>query len=630
VRVIAYSQLSDVRQEVEFPGDLLRIGRDPANDLELPSPFVSREHARLLKHDGEYFIENVGLNGTLVGEHLVGVSEQVRIAPGQEIHIGEWVLYLVAEEAPGRPAGEALKIRREKTPLFKAMAIEKDVHGELLRRLNLRAIEVEAQDDPRYVTHIKAHLSAILDEFTGRVDDETGWFIVEQQLKRDVITEILRRAGTKMRPPLLQTDDAVLDPQYEAGLVGFRDLLVRDLGLALSPDRIKDDIEKVEQSFREAFDRETPQVTESLWVYIVKRCLMKDILDIVVGLGPIQDLLDMPNVTEVMVVGPSKIYVEENGVIRNTGRSFFSDEVVHTVIERIVTPIGRRIDRSTPIVDARLPDGSRVNATIEPLSLVGPVLTIRKFSEVPFTIDDLVGFGTITPFAANFMRACVLGRMNVLVSGGTASGKTTLLNVLSAFIPPHERIITIEDSAELQLFQEHVVRVETRQANVEGKGRYTIRDLVQNALRQRPDRIIVGEVRGAEALDMLQAMNTGHDGSLTTIHANNPQDAMKRLEGLVLEGVDMPIRAIREQIVTALDVVCHLTRFADGRREVTAVSEVAGMDRDEGTIVVEDIFVRPPGGDHGRARGELMHTGYIPNFAQDLLGRGLLTIDAFM
>jgi Flp pilus assembly CpaF family ATPase len=626
--VIAYSQLSDVRQEIELKGDVLRIGRDPANDLELPSPFVSREHARLLKKDGSYFIENVGLNGTLVDGQLVGVGEQVRVEPGQEIHIGEWALYLSGEAAGAKPA-DRIRIRREHTPLVKAMAVEKKVHEELLRRLNLRTIEVEAQDDPRYIAHVKAHLGEILRQALDEVDDETGWFIVEQQLKRDVITEISRRAGSKMRPPILQAGDAVLDPQYEAGLVRLRDLLIADLGLKFGEEHVKADVERVEQEFLTAFDREAPQVTESLWVYTVRRCLMKDILDIVFGLGPIQDLLDMPNVTEVMVVGPHKIYIEEAGVIRNTGRSFFSDEVVHTVIERIVTPIGRRIDRSSPIVDARLPDGSRVNATIEPLSLVGPVLTIRKFSEVPFTIDDLVSFGTLTAFAANFLRACVLGRKNILVSGGTASGKTTLLNVLSAFIPPHERIITIEDSAELQLHQEHVVRVETRQANVEGKGRYTIRDLVQNALRQRPDRIIVGEVRGPEALDMLQAMNTGHDGSLTTIHANNPQDAMKRIESLVLEAVDMPVRAIREQIVTALEVVVHLTRFADGRREVTAVSEVAGLDRDEGTIVVEDIFVRPPA-HKGRRRGDLMHTGYIPIFAKDLLTKGLLSVDAFV
>ena len=630
MRVIAYSQMSDVRQEVDFTGDILRIGRDPANDLELPSPFVSREHARLIRQDSDYFIENVGLNGTLVDGQLVGVGEQVSVKIGQEIHIGEWALYLSAEEAGARPAGEAIRIRREKTPLAKAMEIEKKAHGELLRRLNLRTIEVETQDDPRYVSHIKAHLSEVLDDLAGEADDATGWFLVEQQLKRDIITEISRRAGSKMRPPILAPGDAVLDPQYEAALARMRDLLIGDLGLAFGTERVKQDIEKVEEGFKEAFDREAPQVTEALWGYTVKRYLMKDILDIVLGLGPIQDLLDMPNVTEVMVVGPDKIYIEEEGVIRNTGRSFFSEEVVHTVIERIVTPIGRRIDRSTPIVDARLPDGSRVNATIAPLSLVGPVLTIRKFSEVPFTIDDLIGFGTITPFAANFCRACILGRKNVLVSGGTASGKTTLLNVLSAYIPPHERIITIEDSAELQMFQEHVVRMETRQANVEGKGRYTIRDLVQNSLRQRPDRIIVGEVRGPEALDMLQAMNTGHDGSLTTVHANNPLDAMKRLEGLVLEAVDMPVRAIREQIVTALDVVVHLTRFADGRREVTAISEVAGLDRDEGTIVVEDIFVRPPTGEKGRGRGDLMHTGYIPVFAKDLLQKGFLTVDAFM
>jgi len=629
MRVIAYSQLSDVRQEIELTGEVLRIGRDPANDLELPSPFVSREHARIIKHDGDYFIENVGMNGTLVDDNLVSMGEQVKIAPGQEIHIGEWALYLSADEAV-QPTDKAIRIRRERTPLAKAMAVEKKVHGELLRRLNLRTIDVEAQDDPRYVDHIKAHLSAVIDGIISEVDDEAGWFLVAQQLKRDVITEISRRAGSKMRPPILKAGDAVLDPQYEAGLLRMRDLLIQDLGLKFGAENVKEDVEAVEEQFHEEFNREAPQVTESLWVYIVRRYILKDILDIVVGLGPIQDLLDMPNVTEVMVVGPSKIYIEENGVIRNTGRSFFSDEIVLTVIERIVTPLGRRIDRSTPIVDARLPDGSRVNATIEPLSLCGPVLTIRKFSETPFTIDDLIGFGTITPFAANFLRACVLGRKNVLVSGGTSSGKTTLLNVVSAYIPPHERIITIEDSAELQLCQEHVVRVETRQANVEGKGRYTIRALVQNALRQRPDRVIVGEVRGAEALDMLQAMNTGHDGSLTTIHANSPQDSMKRLEGLVLEAVDMPVRAIREQIVTALDVVVHLTRFADGRREVTAVSEIAGLDRDEGDIIVEDIFVRPTIGTQRGKRGELMHTGYIPLFAKDLLHKGLLTVDAFM
>jgi pilus assembly protein CpaF len=629
MRVIAYSQLSDVRQEIEMKSDLIRVGRDPANDLELQSPFVSREHARIIRKDGEYFIENVGMNGTLVDGQLVGMGEQVKITIGQEIHLGEWALYLTGDEA-AKPSDKLGHIRRERTPLSKAMEVEKKVHSELLHRLNLRTIEVEAQNDPRYVAHIKAHLGAVLDTFTNEIDDETGWFLVEQQLKRDVITEISRRSGSKMRPPVLKQGDSVLDPQYEAGLLRVRDLLIGDLGLRFGAENVKADIQRVEEEFRSAFDREAPMVTESLWVYTVRRYLMKDILDIVVGLGPLQDLLDMPNVTEVMVVGPSKIYIEEGGVIRNTGRSFFSDEVVLTVIERIVTPIGRRIDRSSPIVDARLPDGSRVNATIEPLSLVGPVLTIRKFSETPFTIDDLIGFRTITAFAANFLRACVLGRMNILVAGGTGSGKTTLLNVLSAYIPPHERIITIEDSAELQMYQEHVVRMETRQANVEGKGKYAIRDLVQNSLRMRPDRIIVGEVRGAEALDMLQAMNTGHDGSLTTIHANSPEDAMKRLEGLVMEAVDMPVRAIREQIVTALDVVVHLTRYADGKREVSAVSEVAGMDREDGTIIVEDIFIRPTLGEKGRARGDLVHTGYIPVFAKDLLTKGLLTVDAFM
>jgi hypothetical protein len=341
MRLIAYSQLSDVRQEIDLKTDLLRIGRDPANDLELPSAFVSREHARLLRRDGEFFIENVGLNGTLVDGNLVGVGEQVKIAVGQELQIGEWTLYLSAEEA-ARPTDEAIHIRRDRTPLAKAMDIEKNLHSELLRRLNLRTVDVEAQDDPRYVAHIKAHLAGVLDTVVGEVDDETGWFLVEQQLKRDVITEISRRAGSKMRPPLLGSGDSVLDPQYESGLLRMRDMLISDLGLKFGSDHVKEDIEKVEEGFHACFDREAPQVTESLWVYTIRRYLMKDILDIVVGLGPIQDLLDMPNVTEVMVVGPSKIYIEEAGVIRNTGRSFFSSEVVLTVIERIVTPIGRR------------------------------------------------------------------------------------------------------------------------------------------------------------------------------------------------------------------------------------------------------------------------------------------------
>jgi len=337
----------------------------------------------------------------------------------------------------------------------------------------------------------------------------------------------------------------------------------------------------------------------------------------------------MPNINEIMVVGKDKIYIEKDGNLHNTNRSFFSTKIVESIIERIINPVGRRIDRSTPLVDARLPDGSRVNAAINPISLSGPTLTIRKFASVPFTVDDLIDFGTITRPAATFLKACVFGRKNILISGGTASGKTTTLNVLSNFIPENERIITVEDSAELQLHQEHLVSLETRPPNIEGKGAYKISDLVKNTLRMRPDRIIVGEVRGAEALDMLQAMNTGHDGSLSTIHANNPDDTMLRLETMVLMAVDMPVRAIREQISAAIHLVVQVARMPDGIRRITHVSEVVGIDPNTGEIVTEDIFHIPPIDGAPDQVAELVHTGYLPDFIDELVRRDYLDIEVF-
>jgi pilus assembly protein CpaF len=326
-----------------------------------------------------------------------------------------------------------------------------------------------------------------------------------------------------------------------------------------------------------------------------------------------------------MVVGKDDIYVEKNGVIQPTTRTFFSDDVLMSVIERILTPVGRRVDQSTPLVDARLVDGSRVNVIIPPLSLVGPCITIRKFAWIPFTIDDLIERGSISAQCAEFIQGCVAGRKNVMVSGGTGSGKTTLLNTLCAFVRPTERIVTIEESAELKLPQPHVVGLEARPANVEGKGAYTIRHLVRNALRMRPDRVIVGEVRGPEALDMLQAMNTGHDGSLSTIHANSPFDMVARLETLVLMAVDMPVRAIREQIVTALDVIVQLQRFPSGQRRVTHISEVLEIDEESHQIRVEDVFVL-----REEDQPRLRHTGYIPTFSSEMIRKKLLDVKMFL
>jgi pilus assembly protein CpaF len=327
-----------------------------------------------------------------------------------------------------------------------------------------------------------------------------------------------------------------------------------------------------------------------------------------------------------MVVGKDKIFIEHAGRLEDSGFRFITDDSVLAVIERIVAPLGRRIDKSTPLVDARLPDGSRVNAVIPPLSLVGPTITIRKFARVPLKMEDLVTKHALSDRMAKFLRACVAGKKNVVVSGGTGSGKTTMLNVLSTNIGDKERVVTIEDAAELQLQQSHVVSLETKPANVEGAGAYTIRDLVKNALRMRPDRIIVGECRGAEALDMLQAMNTGHSGSMTTAHANSPKELVSRIETMVLMAVDMPISAIRPQIVAAVDVVAQLQRFTDGRRRVTTVSEVVGIDPDTGEVVLEDIFVYAPTATNPE---RFIHTGYVPGFVDELVAKNILSLEEF-
>jgi pilus assembly protein CpaF len=343
----------------------------------------------------------------------------------------------------------------------------------------------------------------------------------------------------------------------------------------------------------------------------------------IIGYGPIQPLLDDPDVSEIMVNGPNKVFVEKKGKLTKTGITFDNDDHVMRVIERIILPLGRRIDADSPTVDARLPDGSRVNAIMRPVAIDGPSITIRKFRKEKLLVKDLIEYGSLTSSMAEFLRACVVSRMNMVISGGTGSGKTTLLNVLSAYIPEDERIVTIEDAAELQLQQDHVVRLETKNPNVEGVGEVNIRDLVRNALRMRPDRILVGECRGGEALDMLQAMNTGHDGSLTTIHANTPRDAISRLEVLVMmAGLDLPIVVIRQMIATAVDVIVQQTRMKDGTRKVTNITEVAGMEGD--TVVLTDIFKFEQTGISvdGKIEGTIKPTGMRPLFSPRLEDAG--------
>jgi pilus assembly protein CpaF len=351
--------------------------------------------------------------------------------------------------------------------------------------------------------------------------------------------------------------------------------------------------------------------------------LFEQITAEILGLGPLQPLLEDESITEIMVNGPKNIYVERKGKIHRVPVTFESNDHVMRIIDRIVAPLGRRIDESSPYVDARLPDGSRVNAVIPPISRVGPTLTIRKFSKNPITVEQLVQFGTITPEAIQFLKACVESRINVVISGGTGSGKTTLLNILSSFIPSDERILTIENAAELQLRQEHVVTLESRPSNIEGRGEITIRQLVVNALRMRPDRIVVGEIRDEAALDMLQAMNTGHDGSMTTAHSNSPRDTLSRLETMTLmAGMDLPVRAIREQITSAVDLVVHQERMRDGTRKVVYITEVSGMEGD--VITTTDIFLfEQTGVENGKVIGRLRPTGLRPKFMEKIEASGV-------
>ncbi len=410
------------------------------------------------------------------------------------------------------------------------------------------------------------------------------------EIKRQIQRELLRRLDIK-RLTLSGVDQAGMEETA-------REKIAEIVGEAIETGRLPDEID--------------PDILE------------RDVFNESMRLGPLEDLLEDDSVSEIMVNGPEKIYVERHGRLELAPQQFTDDASVMAIIERIVSPLGRRIDESQPYVDARLADGSRVNAIIPPLSLSGPTITIRKFSKEALGVDDFIRFGTWNQAAADFMRLCVQERKNIIVAGGTGSGKTTLLNLLSGFIPARERIVTIEDAAELKLQQPHVVRLESRPANIEGRGAVTIRDLVRNALRMRPDRIIVGECRGGEALDMLQAMNTGHDGSLTTVHANSPRDVVSRLETMVLMcGMELPSKAIRDQIASAVDIIIHEARLSDGTRKVMAISEVTGMEGSQ--IVMQDIFVFEQTGidAKGRITGRFKPTGLVPSFFDNLAARGI-------
>ena len=425
--------------------------------------------------------------------------------------------------------------------------------------------------------------------------------IVEQEAKVDEIVELKRRVHKRIIDEL--------------------DLRNLDVNMA-NQAKAQETRDKTEKAIANALAEETGALLSS---FEIRKRLIKEITDEALGLGPLEDLIADQEITDILVNNKDQIYIERHGRLELTTKRFISNEQVKQIIERIIAPLGRRIDESSPMVDARLSDGSRVNAIIPPLSLTGPMLTIRKFGREIFTTETLLKHNSITSAMADFLRACVVARKNIIVSGGTGSGKTTVLNVLSAFVPNNERIITIEDAAELKLSQEHWARLESRPSNIEGRGAVTIRDLFRNTLRMRPDRIIIGECRGAESLDMLQAMNTGHDGSMTTIHANSTRDVLSRLDSMILmSGVELPIRAIREMIASALDVIVHTTRLPDGSRKIVQITELTGM-LDELHIGLQDIFIFKQTGvdEQGKVLGRFSATGYIPTFIEDIRVRGI-------
>ncbi|MDQ3003886.1 MAG: CpaF family protein [Chloroflexota bacterium] len=414
-----------------------------------------------------------------------------------------------------------------------------------------------------------------------------------------------------------------------ADLLKFKHYLVESVSRSMEGEMLQlgDRAEVLKQHLNEAYVQTKVSLPEDIRMQI-----FNEILDEMTGFGPIQPLLDDPDVSEVMVNGPKKVFVEKNGKLTKSAITFDDDDHVARIIDRIILPLGRRVDADSPTVDARLPDGSRVNAVIRPVSIDGPCITIRKFKKDKLSIQQLIDYGSLNANMGDFIRACVLAHLNIVISGGTGSGKTTLLNVLSSFIPEGERIVTIEDAAELQLQQDHVLRLETKVANTDGRGAVSIRDLVRNSLRMRPDRIVVGECRGGEALDMLQAMNTGHDGSLTTLHANTPRDALSRLETMVLmSGMDLPLKVVRQQIASAVDLIIQQTRLKDGSRKVTAITEVVGMEGD--TVVMTDVFKfeQTGVGQNGKILGDLKATGIRPNFGPKLEAAGFkLGAEIFM
>jgi len=554
---------SDRHQERRALGvlDSISIGRDAECTISLDSTLVSRRHVTLAIAGSVMLVQDCSRNGTLAGSWFLNHSAR-EVPLDTPLTVGEYTLSI--SNTAALPAQQLAEAAGPSEPAALAAPGPGDAASGPTRddSASDRARELAAEAQERDAVSLRRDIHRLLLEHLDLATVQSS-----------------------------KLDDPSLRPKV---LTALR-RIVQTLDHRIAPDLNRD-------------------------------ALVGEMADEALGLGPLENLLSDPTVNEIMVVDPATIYIEQRGKLTRASASFTDDDRVRAIIERIVTPLGRRIDESSPIVDARLRDGSRVNAVVRPLALRGSTITIRKFSKSPLTLEKLVGFGAMSPEMGQFLVRCVKAKKNLVIAGGTGSGKTTLLNVLSAAIPSDERIVTIEDAAELQLGQPHVVSLETRPPNMEGKGEYSIRDLVKNALRMRPDRIVVGECRGGEALDMLQAMNTGHDGSLTTTHANSPREAVARLETLVLmAGLELPVRAIREQIAGAVHLLVQQSRLSDGSRKVTAITEITGVN-EHGEVELLPIFryLRSGTGEQGKVLGEFQATGFLPTFLHEFEVMGLI------
>ena len=620
--IIRYNKIGDPNPErLPIEGELVRVGSHRNNNIVLNSPLVSGLAAIVTKSEQGWELTAKCPNGVVVNGHEIHAGEKTIVLADAQVEIYPYELFFDAVDET-QSVGDSRGQLDDKLSQFLI-----DIHQNVIKEID-PAMDTYQPDDPDWLRVQEENI----DQYASiaGLSKASNVAVLEHSagmtVSSDILTQVLDESnvGTQWKNDALWSKNHSAVEQFESDLAKIVDRITRKLGLTKIEDKSKR-IEAVEAGFWEQWEQVTSQIYPELLKYLGFRYVKKQIKDIMFGYGPLEDLLRLPSVSEVMVVSRDQIYIEKGGVLEKTGRRFVSDEVTTSIIDRIVSKVGRRIDKSDPLVDARLTDGSRVNAVIPPIAINGPCITIRKFPDQRMRIDQLVKFRSLTPAAARFLQACVVSGANILVSGGTGSGKTTLLNCLSDFIPDKDRIVTIEDTAELQLAKEHVVRMETKPVSREGTGEYDIRRLVENSLRMRPDRIVVGECRGPEALDMLQAMNTGHDGSMTTIHANTAEDVILRLEVLVQQAADLPVQSIHRQIASAIHLVVQLARLENGRRCVTQITEFVTYDETEQEIVTKDIFRLGADG----YDAPLLPTGSLPSFMPRLIEKKLLDLDLF-